>query len=49
MRFKINFTNRKELQKEVDRILDKINKEGFGALSEEERSTLDKAKELLNR
>ena len=48
-RFKINFTNRNELQKEVDRILDKINQEGFGALSEEERSTLDKAKELLNR
>ena len=48
-KFKINFTNRKELQKEVDRILDKINKEGFGALSEEEHSTLDKAKELLNR
>ncbi len=48
-RFRINFTNRKELQKEVDRILDKINHQGFGSLSEEERDTLDKAKDLLNR
>ena len=48
-RFRINFTNRNELQKEVDRILDKINKQGFGSLTEEERNTLDKAKELLNK
>lgn len=48
-RFRINFTNRNELQKEVDRILDKINTQGFGSLSEEERNTLDKAKDLLNR
>ena len=48
-RFKINFTNRRELQKEVDRILDKINKQGFGSLTEEERNTLDRAKELLNK
>ena len=48
-RFRINFTNRGELQKEVDRILDKINNQGFGSLTEEERNTLDKAKELLNK
>lgn len=48
-RFRINFTNRGELQKEVDRILDKINKQGFGSLTEAERETLDKAKELLNK
>ncbi|MCZ6671971.1 MAG: rhomboid family intramembrane serine protease [Verrucomicrobia bacterium] len=48
-RFRINFTNRNELQQEVDRILDKINTQGFGSLSEEEKSTLDKAKEILNR
>lgn len=48
-RFRINFTNRRELQAEVDRILDKINKQGFGSLSEEERNTLDRAKELLNK
>ncbi|MCB1124359.1 MAG: rhomboid family intramembrane serine protease, partial [Verrucomicrobiae bacterium] len=48
-RFTINFTNRRELQKEVDRILDKITHSGFGSLTEEERHTLDKAKEMLNR
>ena len=48
-RFRINFTNRRELQEEVDRILDKINKQGFGSLTEEERNTLDRAKELLNK
>lgn len=48
-KFRINFTNRNELQQEVDRILDKINRQGFGSLTEEERSTLDKAKELLSR
>lgn len=47
-RFRINFTNRRELQAEVDRILDKITASGFGSLTEEERNTLDKAKELLN-
>lgn len=35
------------LKAEVDRILDKINSEGFGSLSEEERATLDRAKDVL--
>ena len=48
-RFRIRFSDRKELQNEVDRILDKINAKGFASLSEEEKKTLDKAKELLNR
>lgn len=48
-RFSINITNRQKLKKEVDRILDKINSEGFGALSEEEKQILDRAKDLLNR
>tara|TARA_B100001123_G_scaffold448105_1_gene607868 strand:+ start:6721 stop:7599 length:879 start_codon:yes stop_codon:yes gene_type:complete len=47
--FRINFTNRSQLQQEVNRILDKINTQGFGSLTEEERNTLDKAKEILNR
>jgi membrane associated rhomboid family serine protease len=34
---------------EVDRILDKINSEGFGALTEEEKRLLDEAKDLLSR
>ena len=41
--------NRDELQKEVDRILDKINTSGFSSLNDAEKATLDKAKELLNR
>ena len=39
---------RDELQKEVDRILDKINTSGFSSLDDTEKKTLDKAKELLN-
>ncbi len=35
------------LRAEVDRILDKINEHGFGALSEEEKRILDRAKDLL--
>jgi len=47
--FSINFSSTAQLRKEVDRILDKINTQGFGSLSEEERKSLDKAKDLLNR
>ena len=36
------------LQKEIDRILDKINTSGFSSLSNTEKATLDKAKEILN-
>ncbi|MEX0322515.1 MAG: rhomboid family intramembrane serine protease [Puniceicoccaceae bacterium] len=46
-RFSVNFTDKKKLKSEVDRILDKINSKGFGALSEEEKRTLDKAKDIL--
>jgi len=45
--FKINFSTTSELQKEVDRILDKINESGFGSLTSKEKITLDKAKSLL--
>jgi len=45
--YSINFSNSAELQQEVDRILDKINESGFGALSQDEKLTLDKAKGLL--
>lgn len=48
-KFKVNMTNKKELQKEVDRILDKINDHGFGDLSDSEKATLDKAKDLLKK
>lgn len=41
--------SRSDIQKEVDRILDKINQSGFGSLTNSEKATLDKAKELLSR
>lgn len=37
------------LRAEVDRILDKINSQGFGALTDEEKKILDDAKDLLSR
>jgi hypothetical protein len=49
-KFTVNFSmDKKKLQKEVDRILDKINAEGFGALNDEEKATLDKAKDILGK
>ncbi len=47
--YTVNFSNRESIQEEVDRILDKINDEGFGALTEEEKKTLDRAKHILNK
>ncbi|MSU49189.1 MAG: rhomboid family intramembrane serine protease [Opitutus sp.] len=37
------------IRAEVDRVLDKINSEGFGALTPEEKQLLDEAKDLLSR
>jgi hypothetical protein len=45
----VNLTNRNDLRVEVDRILDKINSEGFGALTPEEKRLLDEARDLLSR
>jgi hypothetical protein len=45
----VNLTNRSDLRAEVDRILDNINREGFGALTEEEKRLLDEARDLLSR
>lgn len=39
----------KNLREEVDRILDKINSSGFGSLTESEKETLNRAKELLGK
>ncbi|MCC6415459.1 MAG: rhomboid family intramembrane serine protease [Opitutaceae bacterium] len=47
--FKLNLSERGDLRAEVDRILDKINSHGFGALSDEEKRVLDSAKDLLSR
>lgn len=42
-------TDRAVLRAEIDRILDKINSAGFGALTVEEKRALDQARDLLNR
>ncbi len=39
----------RDLRAEVDRILDKINSRGFGALTEAEKRILDEAKDMLSR
>ncbi len=46
---KVNVSSRDDLRAEVDRILDKINSQGFGALTAEEKRRLDEAKDLLSR
>ena len=40
--------SRQDIRAEVDRILDKINSQGFGALSAEEKRVLDDAKHVLS-
>jgi membrane associated rhomboid family serine protease len=45
----INLGTRDDLRAEVDRILDKINSHGFGALTAAEKRVLDEAKDLLSR
>ncbi|MDX2111322.1 MAG: rhomboid family intramembrane serine protease [Verrucomicrobiota bacterium] len=47
MRYKVNVTDRTALRAEVDRILDKITEKGFGALTKDEKETLNKAKDML--
>lgn len=47
--YSVDLSNQQTMQAEVDRILDKINEKGFGALSQKEKNTLDKAKGLLNK
>lgn len=46
-RFSINTGKSPSMKAEVDRILDKINSQGFGSLTEEEKKTLDKARDNL--
>jgi membrane associated rhomboid family serine protease len=47
--FQVNVGAKADLRAEVDRILDKINSQGFGALTPEEKQILDDAKDLLSR
>jgi len=41
--------SRKEIREEVDRILDKISRQGMGALNAQEKQTLDKARNLMKK
>jgi membrane associated rhomboid family serine protease len=47
--YQVDLTRREDLRAEVDRILDKINSEGFGALTADEKRLLDDARDLLSR
>ena len=47
--YRVDLSNRSDVRAEVDRILDKINSEGFGALTAEEKHLLDEARDLLSR
>jgi membrane associated rhomboid family serine protease len=47
--FKSSHLDRDGIRAEVDRILDKINSDGFAALTEDEKRLLDEAKDLLSR
>jgi membrane associated rhomboid family serine protease len=47
--YRVNLSNRNDLRVEVDRILDKINSSGFGALTAAEKRVLDEAKDSLSR
>jgi membrane associated rhomboid family serine protease len=56
-KYKVNMTRstantpaptRENLRAEVDRILDKINTQGFASLTDDEKRTLDSAKDVLN-
>jgi membrane associated rhomboid family serine protease len=47
--FSINMGDRGHLRAEVDRILDKINSDGFGSLSAAEKKVLDEARDLIGR
>ncbi|NQY31616.1 MAG: rhomboid family intramembrane serine protease [Coraliomargarita sp.] len=49
LNYSVNRDSREQLQAEVDRILDKINSSGFGALTDGEKATLDRAKEILSK
>lgn len=48
-RFEVNIMDRAHIKAEVDRILDKINSQGFASLTPEEKKTLDDARDLLSK
>jgi len=47
--YSVNVGDRSHLRAEVDRILDKINSDGFGSLSAAEKKVLDEARDLIGK
>ncbi|MET0262317.1 MAG: rhomboid family intramembrane serine protease [Rariglobus sp.] len=47
--YKVNLTPSNDVRAEIDRILDKINSEGFQSLTAEEKKRLDQARDHLSR
>jgi membrane associated rhomboid family serine protease len=47
--FKVNLSAKDDLRTEIDRILDKINSDGFQSLTAEEKLRLDQARDQLSR
>lgn len=48
--YKVNISSQpRDLKKEIDRILDKINSQGFGSLTAKEKQMLDEAGDLLKK
>jgi len=47
--FKLNLSSREDVKAEVDRILDKINSDGFNALTPEEHRVLDGARDVMSK
>ena len=47
--YKVNLSNKDDMRAEIDRILDKINSDGFQSLTEEEKRRLDQARDQLSR
>ena len=45
--FRVNVSDPRDLSAEVDRILDKINTDGFASLTDAERETLRRARDNL--
>lgn len=45
--YKINFWSESNLENKIDKILDKINDEGFASLTNEEKKLLEKAKSIF--
>jgi membrane associated rhomboid family serine protease len=47
--YRVNVAPPRDMKREVDRILDKINHSGFGSLTPEEKRTLDEARDTLGK